>query len=319
MLLLMSDIGIHGQNLDLCVCIPARNEADRLPIVLDAIAAQNWPKPILVIVVINNSTDDSLAAVKQASTRHLGRLVLHAEFVTFPPDLAHAGSARRLAMDSGLALLPNRQNGVLISTDADTRPPPEWLTNIAHALSRGVDMVGGRIEIEPDEPLPPRVIALRLAWDRYWHKVRAIEDELDPLPWDPAPRHGDHTGASLAITAELYVRCGGVPPLPSGEDCALVTAALAQEGRLSHPADVFTFVSPRRDGRAQEGMAQSMQTLFECAAREAAPSVPGFHHWRERAVWRRQLRARPEGHALVAQAEQHLPAMPHDMVLEITL
>jgi GT2 family glycosyltransferase len=299
--------------------VPARNEADRLQVLLDALAAQRWKPALSVSIAVNNSTDNSLAVIKQALRRHAGRLDVHVEQVDFPPHLAHAGSARRLAMENGLARLPRPERGVLVSTDADTRPPPDWLAGIARAIDSGADIVGGRIEIDPGEPLPPAVNRLRESWDRYWQTVRAIEDDIDPRPWDQPPRHGDHTGASLAITAELYARCGGVPLLASGEDRALVTAALAHGGRLAHPADVFTFVSPRREGRATAGMAAAIQELFDLASRNEAARAPAFSHWRERAMWRRHLRTRPDGGAMIALAEARLPPMPHDMVLESAL
>lgn len=309
----------EGGALNLCVCVPARDEAERLPVLLDALAGQTWPAPIIVAIAVNNTSDDSLAVIEAAGRRHAGQLALHVREMTFAPERAHAGSARRLAMDSGLDLLSTVGHGALVSTDADTRPPPEWLANIARALAEGADIVGGRIEIEESEPLPDDVRHLRAAWDRYWHDVRAIEDELDPLPWDPAPRHGDHTGASLAITTALYRACGGVPLLCTGEDRALVNAALALGGRLSHPPDVFTRVSPRRDGRAEGGMALAMQDLYDMGARGEKPRAPAFEHWRERAVWRRSLRARPDGQALIAREEPLLDPMPMDMELRASL
>jgi glycosyltransferase involved in cell wall biosynthesis len=304
-------------DLDLCVCVPARNEADRLPVLLDALAGQSWKPAISVSIAVNNSTDNSLAVIEKARRRHAGRLDMHFECVEFPPHLAHAGSARRLAMENGLARLPRAGRGVLVSTDADASPPADWLVGIVRAIGRGADIVGGRIEIDPGEPLPPAVNRLRETWDRYWQRVRAIEDYIDPRPWDQPPRHGDHTGASLAITADLYARCGGVPLLASGEDLGLVTAALAHGGRLAHPADVFTFVSPRLEGRAIAGMAAAIQELFDLASRDEAARAPAFSHWQKRAIWRRRLRTRPDGGAMIAMAEPRLPPMPHDMVLEI--
>lgn len=303
-------------SIDLCVCVPARNEAARLPILLDALALQDWPGPIMVSIGINNTTDDSIAIVEAARKRHAGRLDLRITERTFAPHLAHAGSARRLAMDAGIALLPNPKSGALVSTDADSRPPVDWLRNIADAFADGADMVGGRIEIDGDESLPPPVRRLRAAWDRYWMAVRSIEDAIDPIPWDPAPRHGDHTGASLAIRADLYRACGGVPAIPIGEDCALVTAALTLDARLVHPANVYTHVSPRLEGRADGGMAIAMQALFASAQNDILPMAPAFVHWRDRASWRRQLRGQPDGGALIAQQEPLLPPMPHDTMLE---
>ncbi|MFP5432538.1 MAG: glycosyltransferase family 2 protein, partial [Alphaproteobacteria bacterium] len=103
-----------------------------------------------------------------------------------------------------------------------------------------------------------------------------------------------------------------------GEDRALVTAALARGARLAHPADVRISVSPRLEGRAEGGMASAMQQLYRDAEDGSRPMAPAFHHWRERALWRKRLRARLDGHALIARREPLLPPMPHDMPLEIS-
>ncbi|KQM13092.1 glycosyl transferase family 2 [Novosphingobium sp. Leaf2] len=302
--------------MDICVCIPARDEAQRLPVLLAALAQQSVPGTIPVAIALNNTTDDSRAVIIEARSAYSGRLDIRVSDVTFPPALAHAGSARRLAMDAGLAVLGSAATGVLVSTDADTRPPTQWLEAIGRAFARGADLVGGRIVIDRSEPVPDTVTALCRTWDAYWQAVRAIEDDLDPVPWNPPPRHGDHTGASLAIRASLYRQCGGVPLRRTGEDRALVAAAVACGGRLAHPVDVFTHVSPRREGRADGGMAAAMQEMHELADKGTAPCAPSYEHWRERAIWRRRLRSQPDGQARIAREEPLLPAMPCDMVLE---
>jgi len=305
-----------GGPVSLCICVPARNEADRLPILLAAIAAQDWPGVLPLSIAINNTTDNSLVRIEEAKGHYAGRLDIHVVVAHFSEEVAHAGSARRLAMTEGLRFLSQLKNGVLISTDADARPPTEWLRNTMIAFSRGADLVGGKIMIDEErEPLPAAVSRLRHIWDRYWERVREIEDRLDPVDWDPAPRHGDHTGASLAIRAELYLRCGGVPLLPIGEDVALVHAAISEGGRLAHPANVMTRVSPRTEGRAAGGMAAAMKALFIRAEDSTAPMVPAFEHWAERAAWRKQMRHSPEGYSSIARREPLLPEMPNDMVL----
>jgi len=301
-----------------CVCVPARNEAVRLPALLDSLAAQDWPGVIPVVIAVNNSTDDSLDRITAARSLHVDRLDIHVVVADFPAGLAHAGSARRLAMTEGLRRLVDLRTGVLVSTDADARPPVGWLRAIAAAWARGADLVGGRIVIDEErEPLPEAVARMRHAWDRYWADVREIEDRIDPVAWDPAPRHGDHTGASLAIRAELYLACGGVPLVPTGEDLALVRAAVAMGGQLAHPADVTVRVSPRTTGRAEGGMAEAMRMLFQGAENETSPMAPALCHWAARAAWRRQMRGNPGGHARIVQEEALLPAMPNDMPLEV--
>ncbi|KHA64878.1 glycosyltransferase [Sphingomonas sp. Ant20] len=297
-----------------CVCVPARDEADRLPILLDALARQDVDGPIRVSILINNTVDDSVAAVARAQAAWGERLHLAVACHDLPPERAHAGTARRLAMEAGLARIdPDR--GVLISTDADTRPPSDWISAMLRAIDAGLDIVGGRIVVDDAEPLAADMDAMQVKLDRYWACVRAIEDDIDPCRWDPAPRHGDHTGASLAILAPLYRAAGGVPAIPAGEDRALVEAAVAAGGRLGHPMSVWTRVSARTIGRATGGMADHMQALSDRVARGEPTLLPSFDQWRARAAWRRMRRDQPGGDSGVARDEPLLPPMRCDMPL----
>ncbi|PZN97820.1 MAG: glycosyl transferase family 2 [Hyphomicrobiales bacterium] len=296
-----------------CICVPARNEEERLPRLLEALALQDIAGVIPVVICLNNSTDASADAVARVVERHRGRLAIELDVVTFPTHLAHAGSARAAAMAAGLVRL-GAGTGVLITTDADARPPTDWVSANLAAIAAGADIVGGRLVLDEDEAIPPAISAVRALWDRYWALVREIEDEIDPSPWDLAPRHGDHTGGSLAMTSEIYRRAGGVPLLASGEDRALVEAAITAGGRLVHPMSVWTRVSARQDGRAADGMAQMMLRIQDTAARGAAEMAPALKHWRERAVWRRERRAVCGLDRLIA-AERNLQPMPHDAVL----
>ena len=292
--------------MKLCVCIPAKDEEARLPVLIDALARQTVPDRVAVVICLNNTTDRSRQRIEAMGTIHSSRLDLIIDECEFPAQLAHAGSARRRAMDVGSALVGAED--ILVTTDADARPPADWLANTLAAIRSGADIVGGRLALDEAEEVSGSLAAARALCDRYWARVRAIEDEIDPLPWDPAPRHGDHTGASLALKQGLYGKAGGVPLLRTGEDRALVAAAVTAGGRLRHAPDVWTRVSARRDGRAEGGMAMAMVELET----RGAPMLPAFAHWRERALWRRQHRDQ-FGDAAVWGAEAALPPMPCDL------
>jgi hypothetical protein len=298
-----------------CVCVPARNEADYLPRLLTALANQDLAGAIPVAICINNSTDSSAADVAAVQGRWADRLDIRVEDVIFPQERAHAGTARRTAMDAGVRRLGQAAGGVLISTDADARPPRSWLAANLDAIAAGADMVGGRLVLDEDEGAPSSVLELRAFWDAYWEAVRKVEDLCDPDPGDPAPRHGDHTGASLAITVSAYARADGVPVIPSGEDRALVIAAQAQGARLRHPLSVWTRVSARTIGRAAGGMAEDMMRLHAQAQADGPILAPDLTHWEQRALWRRDLRRQPGGERRIAELEGRLPPMPNDMDL----
>ncbi|MEG8030373.1 glycosyltransferase [Sphingomonas aurantiaca] len=299
-----------------CVCVPARNESQRLPVLLDALAAQTIAGRIPVALCINNSDDDSVAVVEQVARHHAERLVILVDACTLPPPLAHAGGARGRAMEMGYRHVRSAAggNGVLISTDADCRPPAEWISANLAAIGAGAGIVGGRIMLDDAEPIHPAIARMRDRFDLYWAAVRAIEDASDPSPHDPPPRHGDHTGASIAIDAGLYRAIGGVPSIASGEDQSMVIAAVAAGGRLVHPPSVWTRVSARTDGRAAGGMAIAMAELAATMDRGVVPYVPAFEHWHARALWRRATRTAYGVAEMLAQ-EAELPPMPADMPL----
>ncbi|MBG6120269.1 hypothetical protein IWY39_004134 [Sphingobium sp. JAI105] len=248
----------------------------------------------------------------KATLRSNTRFALHIVQRVFEPEFAHAGSARRAAMDMGADLLP--PDGLLLSTDADCRPPADWIeTNLAHFSAERI--IGGRIELdELEADIAPAIFMLRRRFDAYWQAVRAIEDTIDPVAWDMPPRHGDHTGASLALSVDLYRRAGGVPLLPTGEDRALVEAAIKAGGKLVHPNAVWTRASSRTAGRANGGMAADMQRWIDCAASGDIPMVPAFSQWAERARWRLRTRAKM-GVAACLEAERALPPMACDIPL----
>ena len=295
----------------LVICVPARDEADRLPRLLDALARQTHPH-FIILIALNNTNDGSREAIALFCARNPDLRVFVDE-TSFAAPLAHAGSARRRAMDIAADLAG--PEGLVLTTDADTRPPPDWIARNLAAMARGLDIAGGRIVIDESERLPDRIAALIRLADLYWVRVREIEDAINPLPWDLPPRHGDHTGASLCLTVSAYRRCGGVPAIRSGEDRALVQAVLRQGGKLAHPADIWTRVSPRLDGRATGGMADHIRRLQTDSLSNSAVMMPSFAQWRARAEWRREKLAEG-GVALIAELEDGLPPMQDDVALD---
>ena len=298
----------------ICVCVPARNEQERLPRLLRALAEQVWDFPLPVVIGLNNTSDGSRDVAQRLGIEVGGRLQVVVDERNFSPGEAHAGSARRQAMDVGLEIVGGDDHAVLLTTDADARPPKDWVRRNIEGIAAGADLVGGALTLDEDETVSTLV---RSRWDAlsaYWRAVRAIEDEIDPVAWDPPPRHGDHTGGSLATTVAAYRAVGGVPAIPVGEDAAFVMKARALGFRLTHPASVWTRVSPRTDARAIGGMATKMQAL--ASHDPDAMAAPSLEQWRERALWRRSVRLAGSD-ARVAELEVSLPPMTCDIVVTL--
>lgn len=266
------------------VCVPARDEVLRLPRLIRSLAAQDGFAPdrrLRLVIVANNCTDGTAAAVRAMQAEGAtDALSIRLVEVRLAVAEAHVGTARRLALDAGAAWLEadGAPDGALLSTDADAHVAPGWVAANLRAL-RSAEIVGGRLVIDPDAALDPALADLHRRIERYWDAVRHIEDRLDPPSHDPAPRHGDHTGASLGLRADLYRRVGGLPPLPRGEDNALVARVQEAGGRLRHCPAVSVRVSDRGAGRAEGGMATEMVRRAQ-AARAALPyRLPAPRHW----------------------------------------
>lgn len=257
------------------VCVPAKNEAERLPCLMQALHRQTWlnayKKPLRTVLVLNNCNDESYAVATRVA-QGLPRLALHIVEVKFPPPNAHVGSARGLAMDTALALAP--KNSALLSTDADAIPHDDWVEANIRAIADGADLVGGHIVGNKQEEalLGPGFVRRAMQHLYYASLVDRLTSLFNPSPHDPWPRHFDHTGASLAVRSEVYAAVGGMPALPFREDVAFVESVCRAGYRLRHPLDVQVTVSARLDGRAAGGMSDCLKSWL-AAEKDGLPHL----------------------------------------------
>ena len=116
------------------VAIPVRDEEERLPACLRALAQQRNrlgqsipPMLVRVVVFANNCADQSAELARKLG----GCLSLDVRVVeaSLPPSSAHAGAARRAVMDLAEAWLEEggERNGVILTSDADSQVAPNWI------------------------------------------------------------------------------------------------------------------------------------------------------------------------------------------------
>jgi len=173
------------------VVVPTRNRAERVRVVLDALAGQTLPRDRFEVVVV----DDGSAA-----------------------PLAPSGADKLLKHDSPRGPAAARNTGwraarapLVAFTDDDCRPEPGWLEAglRAHRTSPG-SIVQGRTRPEPaDEPILDRP-----------HSRSIRVDSLGPF----------FQTCNVFYPRELLERVGGFDeriPTPSSEDADLALRALA--------------------------------------------------------------------------------------------
>lgn len=129
------------------VVVATRNRRALLAQTLEALARQDWPRADYEIVVVdNNSTDDTAALVRALSDRAgYPRLVLVHE----------ATPGKTYAVNAGLSVA---RGDLLVFTDDDVVPEPQWLRALSGALGEtGADFAVGRIGPLWEAPPPPWV------------------------------------------------------------------------------------------------------------------------------------------------------------------
>lgn len=277
------------------VAIPARDEAERIEACLNALNRQVL-RPDSVVLILNNCTDAT-----QAITRRMApdlRFRLDVIIRDLPPARANAGHARRLAME--VAGEQAGAHGILLTTDADSVVPPDWVFRNVEALRRGAEVVCGRAVVDPHEAA---LIPAHLQDDdvQECRLIGLLDDlawVLDPEMHDPPPRHTEASGASLAVSVAAFRKVGGIPDVSSGEDRAFVRALWMIDARVRHDPAIRVTVSGRVVGRAKGGMADTIRRRMvrqdEFTDDQAELAADAFRRYRLRQRIRRAWKSAPD-------------------------
>ena len=226
-----------------------RNEVARLPRLLTSLANQVGGLPFTLCMFFDNCDDGSEQLVASWAERVPFTIVSDCCGSGGAPN---AGAARRRAMT---LCIDRVRADVLLTTDADSEPAGNWISANLKALQLA-DIVAGRI-IRADHRTPDlhdRICA-------YFDGLHAMRRTLDPVPWESAETHHWTSGASLAVTGEVYRDLGGFEAKESGEDAAFIDGAARAGYRVRRDAQVIVRTSSRRKGRARNGFADSLSAF----------------------------------------------------------
>ena len=191
--------------------VPAKDEAGELPGLLAALARQT--DTAFELVVVDNASADATAAIARG---------FPAPFAVHVVAEAEPGAGT--AADTGFRHAIGLGAELLLRTDADCRPRADWVATARDLVRGPVEFVAGRSVPRRDErpSLVERHVfpaAVRLAGlaGRRLHR--------DPAALAPFVLVHGH---NIALTADLYARCGGTArePLEAGtEDVTLLNRA----------------------------------------------------------------------------------------------
>ena len=273
------------------VAIPIRNERDRIVACLSSLAAQVGLETgsFGIVLFANNCTDDTCELVRGFSPMPWSLRLIEAI-----DPAASACWARRIAMNAAADWLieSGDRDGVLLTTDADSRVGIDWVARNLARLAEGAAAVAGRITLEPHEAalLPPRLHERGRLEAEYEAILTEIGARLDPEPGNPWPCHWSKSGATLAVRLSAYIAIGGMPDQPTGEDRAFVDEIRARDLVVRHDPAIQVVTSGRLDGRAAGGVADTIKLRCDVPDSPCDDQLERLHHFVRRTLWRRRLR-----------------------------
>ncbi|OSZ78510.1 hypothetical protein CAP35_09735 [Chitinophagaceae bacterium IBVUCB1] len=113
----------HVPQTKISIIIPARNEADNIGKCIEAILAQEYPKELYEIIVIDDHSEDDTAAIVKQYKHPNVRCIQMADH---PADTTIAYKKKALSLGIALA-----KGELIITTDADCTAANQWLHNMA--------------------------------------------------------------------------------------------------------------------------------------------------------------------------------------------
>lgn len=205
---------------DVAIVVPARDEAEVLPVSLPSLLAQRYPGRARVILVDDHSTDGTGELAERLGA--VGGLPLT---VTAPPPLPPGWTGKLWALRHGVELAGQAE--YLLLTDADIAHGPGSLAELVSAAdSNGLDLVSQMARLR-----------VTTAWERLI--VPAFVYFFAQLyPFRRSNRPGARTAAAAGgcslVRREALARAGGVAGIRGAviDDVSLARAVKSSGGRI---------------------------------------------------------------------------------------
>ena len=235
-----------------CVIIPARNEADVIPVSLRSLLLQDYPGKFTIFLVDDQSSD---------GTAHIAEGVAYAldktpqlQIVT-STSLPPGWTGKLWAMEQGLQTASTLTPDYFLLTDADIEHDPSNLHRlVAKAEAQKLDLVS---------------IMVRLRCQSFWEKLLIpafvfFFQKLYPFSWvnNPKKATAAAAGGCILIHSEALNRIGGLQIIRQAliDDCSLAKAVKSTHGKIWLGLSTLTYSLRPYD---------SLKTIWDMVARSA--------------------------------------------------
>ncbi len=216
------DLGVESPTI--CAVIPARNEADLLPVTMRSLLNQNYSGTLNIVLVDDCSTDGT-AKVARETAEALGKLQ-HLHIVSAAP-LPSGWTGKLWAMHQGVEKAESFAPDYILLTDADIEHDKDNLQRlVSKAVQQDLDMAS---------------VMVRLRCESFWEKFLIpafvfFFQKLYPFRWvnNPDNPTAAAAGGCILIRRKVLEEIGGIQVVRQAliDDCALAAAVKSKERKI---------------------------------------------------------------------------------------
>jgi hopene-associated glycosyltransferase HpnB len=235
-----------------CVIVPARNEADVIPISLRSLLLQDYPGNFTIFLVDDGSSDGT-ANFAQGVAYALDK-TQQLQIVS-STSLPTGWTGKLWAMEQGVQTASELKPDYFLLTDADIEHDPSNLRRlVAKAETQKLDLVS---------------IMVRLRCQSFWEQLLIpafvfFFQKLYPFTWvnNPKKAIAAAAGGCILIHREALNRIGGLQIIRQAliDDCSLAKAVKSSQGKIWLGLSTFTISLRPYD---------SLKTIWDMVARSA--------------------------------------------------
>ncbi|MFZ1731516.1 MAG: glycosyltransferase [Bacteroidota bacterium] len=175
------------------VIVAAHNECGTLPKLLDALEAQDYPRELLEIIIVDDRSNDGTA---DSTLRYSESLPLSILRIDAVPD---GVSPKKHALHAGIMAASHE---LLLFTDADCIPRSSWIRGMVSAFAEGIDAVIGLAPLSAGKG----GASAYAAFESRRTATLAVAAAASGFPYMAS-------GRSWAFSRTMYEKCGGLPSI----------------------------------------------------------------------------------------------------------
>jgi hopene-associated glycosyltransferase HpnB len=208
---MLRDFSRVGMEARVAIIVPARNEADVIVQPIQSMLAQNYPGPLHIYVVDDQSSDSTANVVKEAAAQHPERLTLLSS-----SPLRQGWTGKMWALSQGVQHASNFAPDYFLFTDADIVHSPDSVSSlVALAEAGNYDLVSMMVKLRCDS-FPERALIPAFVFFFFM---------LYPPGWVNSPQRktAAAAGGDILVRADALARIGGITAIRHEliDDCAL--------------------------------------------------------------------------------------------------